>query len=466
MRTIVAMNSTLYRRSLGRNWYHSFVLTAAVVLSLQVLMACAGSSSQPQTGSTTSGNVTWWGWTPTVGKTADTYLTAFNKVYPNIHVTFRQITIAGYDAAIRPALQSSVGPDVFDVAPGGGIGSITYLSQFGIDMTPVVQNALGSDWKSKISPINISGMTINGKLAAMPVGSTFAGTLWINKAMFDKYGVQPPTDLQSWVNDCAVFKSHGVGCFVHGAGQVAFNQDTLQSISDSVQPGVWTQASAGQAKWTDPTIVKALTIWKEMFQDGIMEPGALGVQQYPDANNAFLSGKFAMVMMGTWYMTNTTPSLMTDAMSGAGVGTPTPFTAVAIPFPDVAGQGKTWLPYGDADYGLAVNSKSSQQGAAKTFVTWMTTSTSGQQVVANTLNEIAALKGVQPDWTSVSLVNASIQQPMLQALITKTGSSQEPRLSLVSSKLQQAIGVASQSVAAGQASPQDAATTLQTTMGT
>ena len=39
-----------------------------------------------------------------------------------------------------------------------------------------------------------------------------------------------------------------------------------------------------------------------MFTDGIMEPGALGVQQYPDANNDFMAGKDAMVMMGTWYM--------------------------------------------------------------------------------------------------------------------------------------------------------------------
>ena len=44
----------------------------------------------------------------------------------------------------------------------------------------------------------------------------------------------------------------------------------------------------GDAKWTDPGIVKTLTIWKQLFADGIMQPGSLGVQQYPDANNDFL----------------------------------------------------------------------------------------------------------------------------------------------------------------------------------
>ena len=58
---------------------------------------------------------------------ADAYIKAFNEAYPNIHVTFKEITIAGYDAAMQ-ALASSVGPDVFDIAPGGGIGSIAELA--------------------------------------------------------------------------------------------------------------------------------------------------------------------------------------------------------------------------------------------------------------------------------------------------------------------------------------------------
>jgi len=40
--------------------------------------------------------------------------------------------------------------------------------------------ALGPDWKSKVAPIGPAGLTTAaGKLAALPVGSTFAGNLWI-----------------------------------------------------------------------------------------------------------------------------------------------------------------------------------------------------------------------------------------------------------------------------------------------
>jgi ABC-type glycerol-3-phosphate transport system substrate-binding protein len=447
-----------------RRRYRLLSLAATVLCAGSALAACGTSGSGGGTsGSATSGNIVWWGWTPTV-QGAQTYIKAFNKVYPKIHVTFKEITIAGYDAAMRPALASSVGPDVFDIAPGGGIGSIAELAPDTTNMEPAIKKALGADWRSKVAPIGPAGLTTGGKLDALPIGSTFAGNLWINQGLFQKYGLTAPTTLASWAHVCSVFKAHGVGCFVQGAGQVAFNQDTLQEISDSIKPGVWTDASKGKISWNNPTIVKALTIWKQMFGDGIMEPGALGLQQYPDANNDFMAGKDAMVMMGTWYMQYATQAGMVPAISAAGVGSPKPFTMVAIPFPNVAGAGNPSTMFGDADYGIAVNNRSSHQAAATTFATWLTTSTAGQQVVANLLNDIPSLKGVVPDWNTVKLVNNGVQKSNIQKLIASTATSTEPRLSLVSANLQQAIGVASTTVAAGSATPAAAAATLQKTM--
>ncbi|AYG04132.1 ABC transporter substrate-binding protein [Gryllotalpicola protaetiae] len=442
-------------------------ISAAAIAGI-ALIAVAGCSSggaaSTSTGSATKGNITWWGWSPEPGSATE-YIKAFNKVYPDIHVTFKQLQIAGYDAGLRPALASKVGPDVFDVAPGGGIGSVEEYYQNASDLAPAVQKSLGSDWKSKVAPIGIDSLTVKGKLTGLSVGSTFAGNLWINQDIFDKYHLTPPTTLDEWADVCKALATQKQGCFVQGAGQVAFDQDTLQSIADSVKPGVWTAASKGDAKWTDPTIVQALTIWKKMFSNGIMNEGALGLQQYPDANNAFLSGKYAMVMMGTWYMQYATESGATAAVSAAGVANAKPFNMISIPFPDVAGNGNPPSMYGDSDYGLAVNAKSNNQAAAKTFVTWITTSKAGQQVVGNVLTDIPSLNGVQPDWSNVELVDQGSQQSNLQNLIKTTTTVKEPRLSLVSSQLQQAIGVAATSVAQGSASPQQAAATLQSTAG-
>jgi ABC-type glycerol-3-phosphate transport system substrate-binding protein len=253
-----------------------------------------------------------------------------------------------------------------------------------------------------------------------------------------------------------------VGCFVQGVASLGFSQDTLQEIADSVSPGTWTQATEGKTEWTNPVFVKTLTIWKSLFTDGIMEPGALAVQQYPDASNDFLAGKYAMIEMGTWYTPNVTRSGLLDALSAAGVNNPKPFTAIPIPFPDMAGpshQGGYY--FGESDYGLAVNAKSRVRNAALTFVTWMTASRAGQQLVADGLNDFPSLRGINPDWNSIQLVDPSVQLSIISGLIDQTSRVTEPREAPLNAQMQQAIQVAATTVAAGQATPAQAAATLQ-----
>src|SRR6185437_12110136 len=154
-------------------------LSAAVVAALvaSVLTACGGSGGSSDPGSATSGTINWWGWTPTDTATAQNYISAFNKQYPNIKVNYKLVNISDWVAALRPALASGKGPDVFDMQPGA---YVTQFKSFAEDQTSLAQQALGSDWKSKVAPIGISGLTADGKLTAMSVGAVYAGMLWIN----------------------------------------------------------------------------------------------------------------------------------------------------------------------------------------------------------------------------------------------------------------------------------------------
>ncbi|MDQ1576728.1 MAG: raffinose/stachyose/melibiose transport system substrate-binding protein [Microbacteriaceae bacterium] len=455
----------MFQSSVAKRRRSTLIVALGVATSLALALVGCSSSTATASGSATSGKITWWGWTPEIG-VGKQYIAAFNKVYPNITVTYKQVATASYDSVIRPALASSVGPDVFNMAPGGGIGSIGSYQGSAVDLTPVVTKALGSNWKSKVAPIGPSGLTTSsGKLAALSVGSTFAGPMWINPDLFAKYNLTPPKTLDEWISTCQAFKSHGVTCFEQGAGDPGFNMDLIHAISDSIQPGLWTQASTGKAKWTNPVFVQAWTIFQKMFSNGIMQTGALGTQQYPDVNNDFLSGKTAMVMMGTWYMQYSTSAGATAAVSAAGVANAKPFPVVSIPFPDVAGKGNPAPLFGDADFGLAVNVKSKQQKAAETFVTWLATNEKAQQVVSNALNDISALTNVSPSWPDITLVDSAKQQSTLDALIKQAGTVTEPRLGAINKALGQALGVASASVAGGKATPQQALATLQATPG-
>ena len=192
-----------------------------------------------------------------------------------------------------------------------------------------------------------------------------------------------------------------------------------------------------------------------------MQPGAVGYQQYPDANNDFLTGKYAMVMMGTWYTQYATTKAMTAAISAAGVSGAKPFPILPIAFPDVAGAGKPSEMYGDADFGLAVSTKTKDKAAAETFVKWVATTTAGQQVVADQLDDLPALKcgtaGLHQDRARrPGHPDRAGEGPDHQG-----GTVTEPREALLSTDVQTAILAAATSVATGKSSPADAANTLQ-----
>lgn len=421
-------------------------------------LAACSSSGSGEAGSATSGTINWWGWTPTNSDEAKEFIAAFNKVYPDIKVNFKLIGISDYQAAMRPALASNGGPDVYDLQPGA------YVQQFGSyaeDLTSTAAKALGSDWKSKIAKISVDGLTAKGKLTALPIGSSYAGSLWYNAEVFKKYNLRPPTTLAEWKQVCTTLQSNGQGCFAQGASQEGFDQDTLQAISNSVEPGYWTKASKGEAKWDSPQIVQTLSIWKDLFTSGIMQQGALGAQQYPDINNAFLTGKYAMVMMGSWYTQYATQNAMTQSISAAGVAGAKPFPILPIHFPDVAGKGNTSEMFGDADYGLAVASKSKHRSAAEAFVTWMSTSAKGQQVVADRLDTTPVLKGVAPGFSTIKFVDESLQSKPVNDYLNGLGTVDEPRFALLNADIENAFLAAAQSVGSGSATPQAAAKTLQ-----
>ena len=285
-------------RSRRRSLVSAAAVTAAVVVALS---ACSGATPEVED-SATSGSIDWWGWTPEIG-VGEQYIELFNEEFPDIEVNYKQVATADYDSVIRPALASNVGPDVFNMAPGGGIGSIQVYEGSAIDLTPAITEALGDDWSSQIAELGPLGLTTEaGKLAALPIGSVFAGPVWINPTIFAEHGLTPPTTYEEWIDVCAKFAAEDQICFELGAGDAGFNQDLLHAIANSIEPGIWSKAVAGDAEWTDPALVQAMTIFEEMFHNGIIQEGAQGMQQYPDVNNDFLSGKTAMVMMGTWYM--------------------------------------------------------------------------------------------------------------------------------------------------------------------
>ena len=434
----------------------------ALTLILTTMLTGCGKKNTEDISTETSGEIVWWGWTPG-SPTNEQYIAEFNKEYPDIKVTWKQTTIDDYDASIKPALANGEGVDAFMVSAGSANGGIQVFGGQAIDLTDAIKEALGDDYKDKVNEASITTMTVDGKLKGLGVGTVYSGNLWINQDLFDKYNVKVPTNYEEWKEACRIFKENGIDGFVQGAGQGAFNMDTFHAIADNVSPGTFTKAARGEVEWTDDAIVKALELWKGLFDDGIMQDGALGLQQYPEANNLFMSQKAAMVMMGSWYTSNALPDTMKASMESAS-STEAPFTLIPIDFPDIAGTGNTGSMFGDLDYSTAVSATSTNIKAATTFAVWLGTSQSGQQIIADSLNVVPSLKSATPDWDNVKLVNPEKQNEKIKAYIENSmNSGDNPRFGAMNADMNQAMMDVLAGVAGGTITPSDGAAQLAAT---
>ena len=236
---------------------------ALATTALLTLGACSagGSSAGEDTSSASEGDITWWGWTPDK-PLADKLIASFNEEYPDITVEFVSKPIDTYDSVLGPAITSTDGPDVFNVAPGSANGGVQTFQAGAIDLASAAEEALGSDWQSQLAASGVEGLSVDGKVVGLSAGAVYSGSLWINQDLFDQYGLTPPTTYDEWVSVCDTFKAAGQGCFVQGAGQWAFDMDTFEAIMQNVEPGAYVDASRGEMSYTDPAFVEGMEIWK------------------------------------------------------------------------------------------------------------------------------------------------------------------------------------------------------------
>jgi raffinose/stachyose/melibiose transport system substrate-binding protein len=413
------------------------VALIAVSGMLMALAACGGdggdgAGGEAPTGGTgtaeATGEVTWWGWTPDT-PVAQKYITEFNKTHPNITIKYTNYENADYAPTMSSAFQTGAGPDIFDVSAGGNVGGKQLWGEYAMDLTPVAEQTLGADWKNKFAPGYVDHLTYDNRVVALPLGGVAAGFFWINKDLFDKNGVS--TELKTYDElkaACDKFVATGVQCFTMGTNSTdTFSTELLRTISNSIDPSYYMKALHGEVSWDDPVFIQSIDIMRKMQDDGIIGQDATSIKQYPEANNNFMSQKAAIVQMGTWYAQYAAKESMEASMEGAGVSNPVPFTMMPMTSPDFAGKGIIPGLVAEADYGLAINAKAKNPEAAKAFIMWLTATKEGQQNVANAIDLVPALVGVQADWENLGLVEPDIQIPAFQKFFNDAVATKESR---------------------------------------
>jgi raffinose/stachyose/melibiose transport system substrate-binding protein len=405
----------------------------------------AASSGEPVT-------ITWWSWNggpPVPGSVPGDppqLVVEFNKLHPDVQVEWKFYQYVDYLNALKLAIASGEGPDLFGLQAGA---LVSEYNEFTEDLTPYAASAWGEGWQDQFYPLGFDGVAIGDKLPGMPLFNSAAGQLWYNKTILDKYDLQPPTTLEEWVSACETLNAAGETCFVQGAKDAWVNFDMYIALANEIAPGKIYEAEAGTVAWTDPDLVQAMELWGQMFSNGIMQNGALGISQYPDANEIWQKGEAAMILFGMWNNSVMTNSALDDMQAQLGVTER--FEFLPILFPDVNGDGQPGRLFGGPDVVLAMNASSEQKDAAWTFIEWATAQDGGQQLIADAVS-IPSVKGLTLNDGDIytDAQKESLKQQLLD--LENAGGKRE----FAYPELKTALGDALQNVATGTQTAQQA----------
>lgn len=212
----------------------------------------------------------------------------FEKKNPNIDVVIQDPGAEGVAAAVPRLLASGDAPDIVQsLAPTA-------------ELAPELVDLSKYDWAKK-GPL-ADQYSIDGKNYMAGIGFQLQSLIFYNKKAFTEAGITaPPKTVDELTADLGKLKDAGWTPVQTGGDWMTSH--TLQVLGlptiVSKDPKWFQDVSSGKVAFSD-TYGSAVETYADWVSKGYIPKDALGIK-YPDAEQAFLSGKSAVYAMGSWF---------------------------------------------------------------------------------------------------------------------------------------------------------------------
>jgi multiple sugar transport system substrate-binding protein len=408
------------RRS-ARRWRLVALAAAAGALGL------AGCSSSPSStpsssstsslGSTTSGNIVWSA-SPISGTGAmdvrTVLIKAFEKVYPNIHVSLvsAPTNTDTYRAEVATEISGGAStPDVY-------MGDVIWPAQFGEHGFAVpLSNYLPSSYFAAFAPGLISGASYDGKVYGSPLFED-QGFLYYRKDLLAKDGLSVPTTWEQLETDAKLIVSKGqtkYGFVWEGDSYEGLTCDFMEYLTDA--GGTVTNSSYTKAYLDSAAALKAVTFMRSLITSGVT-PSAVTTFQEPQAMDIFADGDAAFLRNWDYaYSVADTPAT-SKIVGDVGVAPLPTFAGSSYPgYSNIGG----WNDY--------INPHSKHLGADLTFVKWLS-GTQAQDILSGApYSEIPVITSVRDNAKVIASNPVLAVVPKTRLVPRPAGTPNYPQLS-------------------------------------
>ncbi len=262
--------------------------------------SASSSSSSPASGtsaaagSATSGSIVWSAspiTTNSHGDTRTTLITAFNKVYPNIHVTLVSAPTNTDTNRATLATEISGGsstPDVF-------MGDVIWPAQFGAHQLAVpLSNYLPASYWAQFAPGLVAGASYKGQVYGSPLFED-QGFMYYRKDLLAKEHLSPPTTWEQLQSEAAQLQKAGLvkyGFVWQGGSYEGLTCNFMEYLASA--GGTATNSGYTAATLDSPAAIKAVTFMRGLITSGVT-PAAVSTFQEPQAMAVFQTGQSAFL---------------------------------------------------------------------------------------------------------------------------------------------------------------------------
>ncbi len=398
--------------------------------------------------------LTYWAVVPTQPQ-YDALYAKFQELYPNITIDFRQFQDSGeYSQQLATALSSGEGPDMFMVFNN----QVDRFENFTEPVEDRLNTEWGANWQDNYIPVAIPGATAkDGRIVGVPIGVESQEYVLYNQTLANELGLNmPPKTYDDLKAMAATIKEKGNGLIpiALGAKDKWHITGFFIMIANQFSDGKIYQAEAGTIPWTDPDLVSAMNAWKQMFDDGIFQDGAVGLATYPDARDQYYySRKAVMFPTGSWHVGSYALPPNGEKIGTAIEGDETN----AFLFPQIGPNASkatasiSWI------QSINVAASDAKKDAAWKWFDFMTKD-EGAQIFTDLLQASPVIKGMQPR-TLDQLPFESDRQSV--KMLSESLATAQGAMRFSYPELEEAVGTALQEVATGQKTSEQALQDVQ-----
>ena len=123
---------------------------------------------------------------------------------------------------------------------------------------------------------------------------------YYNKPLYEKLGLQLPKTWDEFMKQLALFEEKGLSGIGNSIGTSKWTSFIIfEELLYRIDAEAYNQLVSGQIHWTDPKVLQAMELWKEMLTKGYFAP--MDAEYTTDFPRMFKEGKLAFAPFGDWY---------------------------------------------------------------------------------------------------------------------------------------------------------------------